>query len=132
VPRYCENCGAGYDDDSRYCIKCGSALDQQLQPVQASDQFLQIDPLLRQRISPDARRAILQAEIAIGVQQGYRVVSQSDFAAQLVKPKVFSCCWALIWTVLLLGIIFYLIWYMAKKDKTVYVAVDEYGEVTWT
>lgn len=57
----------------------------------------------------------LQVQIDWYVKQGYRVVSQTDTAAQLVKPKVFS----FVWFVLMLGV-FYLPYYLAKRDKQVY------------
>lgn len=55
------------------------------------------------------------------VRQGFRVVSQTESSAQLVKPKVFSFVWALLWFLLLgVGLVVYLLYYAAKKDKTVY------------
>jgi hypothetical protein len=76
------------------------------------------------------RKAALQKEISRYASKGYRVVSQSEYAAQLVKPKVFSRLWALLWACLaLVGILVYLGWYMAKRDKQVYLTVDEDGKV---
>jgi len=57
----------------------------------------------------------LQAEINQYVRKGYQVVSQTETTAQLVKPKRFS----LVWFFLFFGI-FYLPYYIAKRDKTVY------------
>lgn len=66
----------------------------------------------------------LQAHIDWYVKQGYRVVSQTETSAQLVKPKVFSLVWAILWfLVAVVGLIVYLIYYASKRDKTVYLTV---------
>jgi len=58
------------------------------------------------------------------VNQGYRVVSQTDSSAQLVKPKEFSFIWAFLWFLLLgIGVVVYLFYYASKKDKSVYLTV---------
>jgi uncharacterized membrane protein len=68
----------------------------------------------------------LQAHIDWYVQQGYRVVSQTEASAQLVKPKAFSFVWALLWFLLLgVGLIVYLLYYASKRDKTVYLTVAD-------
>jgi len=70
------------------------------------------------------RREILQHEINSYVKKGYRVISQTDTTAQLVKPKKFSLFWAII------GIlIIYLLWYLAKRDKQIYIEVTLTGKV---
>jgi hypothetical protein len=71
------------------------------------------------------QRAVLQREIHRFIQQGYRVVSQTDTTAQLVKPKRFS----LLWFFLLLGL-FYIPFYLFARDKTVYLTVDPLGRLT--
>ena len=83
-----------------------------------------------QAVSIDTRRTALQAEVSKYVRDGYRVQSQTDTTAQLIKPKKFS--W-LIFLVLLLIVgfgIIYLIYYLVKKDKAVYLTVDEFGKVS--
>lgn len=78
----------------------------------------------------DERRAILQRQIADLTRKGYRVVSQTDTTAQLVKPKTFSFLWAIIWFLALgIGLLVYLIYYWSKRDQTVYLEVDEKGNV---
>lgn len=85
---------------------------------------------MSQEMTIERRREILQREIAGYLKQGYRVVSQTDVTAQLVKPKQFSCLWAIIWTLVVgIGLLFYLFWYWAAKDQTVYIEVDEHGRV---
>jgi hypothetical protein len=54
---------------------------------------------------------------------GYHVVSQTETSAQLVKPRKFSR----LGFFLLLGV-FYLPFYLAKRDKTVYLYLED-GEV---
>jgi hypothetical protein len=70
------------------------------------------------------RRAILEKEIYSYVRRGYRVLSQTETSAQLVKPKKFS----LLWCILFFGI-FYIVYYMAKKDKTVWLTIDALGNI---
>lgn len=77
----------------------------------------------------DQRRAILQKEINNYIRQGYRVVSQTDTTAQLVKPKRFSWFWFIIWALLIVGWVLYLVWYFVQSDKSIYIEVDERGNV---
>jgi hypothetical protein len=53
------------------------------------------------------------------VRKGFRVLSQTEHWAQLVKPKRFS----LVWFFLGFGI-FYLPYYLAKRDKTIYLRLE--------
>ena len=56
------------------------------------------------------------------VDQGYRVVSQTDAGVQLVKPKQFSFVWALLWFLCLgVGLVVYLLYYAGKKDQSVFI-----------
>jgi Mn2+/Fe2+ NRAMP family transporter len=56
------------------------------------------------------------------VKKGYKVVSRTPTTAQLVREKKFSCLIATV-TFLFLAIPFfvYLFWYLANKEKTVYI-----------
>src|SRR6185437_8101191 len=74
-----------------------------------------------------AGRVALQAEIDRYVRQGYRVVSQTDTAAQLVKPKTFSFFWAVVGFLVL-----YVLYYLSKHDRVVYLTVDATGKVSAT
>ncbi len=81
-----------------------------------------------QPLSIEQRRHVLQAKIAWFVRYGYRVISQTDTSAQMIKPKGFSCLWASAWFLFFgIGILIYLFYYWAKKDEIIYVSVDEYG-----
>ena len=74
--------------------------------------------------------AALQSEIDRYVKQGYRVVSQTPTTAQLVKPKKFNfliALFGLLW--LTIGFWIYLLWYLAQREKTVYLTVDAKGRV---
>lgn len=72
----------------------------------------------------------LQEHINWYVSQGYRVVSQTETSAQLVKPKQFSFVWALLWFLCLgIGLIVYLLYYATKKDQSVYL-IETSGLVT--
>lgn len=77
------------------------------------------------------RRDILQREIAAYLGRGFIVQSQTDTTAQLIKRKKFSFLWALLWTLAFgIGLIIYIFWYMAKRDQSVYLSVDEAGRVS--
>lgn len=83
--------------------------------------------------SIEQRRAILGREIQRYVKRGFRVVSQTDTTAQLVKPKKFSLFWAVVWFLLaVFPFIIYLLWYAAKKDETVYLEVTPTGRIRRT
>lgn len=81
-------------------------------------------------LSESERTAILEREIAQYASQGYRVTVRTATTAQLVKPKEFSVLAAVCMTLLLLvGLVLYLLIYLAEKDKTVYLSVDASGAV---
>jgi len=84
-----------------------------------------------QELSIEQRREILQRTINTFVSSGYRVVSQTDTTAQLIKPKQFSCLWATLWFLFFgIGILIYLFYYASKRDEQTYLKVDLYGRVT--
>ncbi len=97
----------------------------QYQPVQTAH----AQPSPSRGLSIEQRREILQREINKYIRQDYRVISQTDTTAQLVRPKRFSCLWFLIWAFLLIGWIFYLAWYLTKRDEQIYIEVDINGRV---
>ena len=80
--------------------------------------------------STEQRRETLQQRINQYIRQGYRVVSQTDTTAQLIKQKQFSCLWATLWFLLFgIGILIYLFYYASKRDEQIYLEVDIYGRV---
>ncbi len=82
--------------------------------------------------SPEARRQVLQNAIQGYLTRGWRVVSQTDTTAQLIKPKQFSfLTFVLLFFACGLGII-YAAWFMAKRDQSVYIHVNEWGQLAVT
>lgn len=72
----------------------------------------------------------LQAEIDRYVKRGYRVVSQTDHAAQLVRPKHFSFPLFVLFLLLFaVPALLYVLYYLGKREQTVYLTVDERGRV---
>lgn len=81
-------------------------------------------------LSIEDRSGILDREVGSYVRRGYRVVSRTPTTAQLVRPKVFSRVWAFVWFLMLgVGLIVYLFWHASKRDKQLYLTVDEDGHV---
>ncbi len=72
---------------------------------------------------------ILDERIFRYAKGGYRVVHRDDSSVQLLRPKTFSFLWALVWFFIGLGTGFflYLFYYLAKKDKIVYIEVADSG-----
>ena len=69
--------------------------------------------------------AMLQTQINEYVRKGYHVQSQTGTTAQLVKPKSFSFGWAFLWFLLLgFGLLIYILYYVSKKDETVYLYIE--------
>lgn len=82
-------------------------------------------------MTAEMRRNVLEQEIQSYVRKGYRVMSQTDTSAQLIKPKKFNLLIAIILLIcFVLPFIIYLLIYMAARDKTVYITVDAQGRVT--
>ena len=72
----------------------------------------------------------LQAAIAAYVKRGYRVASQTDTSAQLVRPKHFSFPIFLVLLILLVApAVLYVLFYVGKRDATVFITVGADGEV---
>ena len=115
----CNKCGAKNPDGATYCNNCGLSIG-------APDSLIGVKPLTDQE-----RSAILSREIKKYVRRDFRVISRTDTTTQLVKPKKFSFLWALFWLIMFgVGLIFYLIYYLAKKDEVIYIEVESSGEVT--
>jgi len=76
-----------------------------------------------------APHKILDERIFQYAKGGYRVVHRDDNSVQLLRPKTFSFLWALVWFFIGLGTGFflYLFYYLAKKDKIVYIEVADSG-----
>lgn len=84
-----------------------------------------------QELSIEERTGILERHIGEWVKRGYQVVSRTDTTAQLVKPKDFNFLWAILWFLALgIGIVVYLLYYLAKKDRMIYLEIDLFGNVS--
>lgn len=82
-------------------------------------------------LSTEDRAAVLEREVQSYVKKGYRVMSRTDITAQLVKPKHFSFILAIILLIIMvLPFFLYLLWYLAAKDQTVYLSVDDKGKIS--
>jgi hypothetical protein len=76
------------------------------------------------------REARLERAIGLYARQGYRVLSRTPTSASLVKPKQFSFVLAVLSLLLFgVGLLLYLAWYLAQKEPTVYLTVDEAGVI---
>jgi hypothetical protein len=80
--------------------------------------------------SIEEKRNILNKSIVKYLHEEYRVLSQTDTSAQLVKPKHFNLLFAIIFLFLwVLPLIIYVLYFVSKKDKLVYISVNDSGEV---
>lgn len=91
-------------------------------------------------VSTSERQGILQAEIDRLLAKGkawdtghgrWRLMSQTETTAQMVRPKTFSAAIAILWFVFVpvIGLIFYVIYYAGKRDQHLYLTVDDIGEL---
>ena len=78
-------------------------------------------------ITLEKRKEILTKAIGKWVKKGYYILNQTDTTAQLQKDKDFSCLLFILLTALIIlpGVLYLL----NRKDKHVYITVDEYGRV---
>lgn len=110
----CWRCATPMSDEDDRCRECG-----------APERVL---------ISTSERRRILQDEVRKAAKDGYRVVSQTEWSAQLVRPKRFSVVWFLIWLLLaLFPVALYLVYHFGiKRDPQLLIEVDECGWISRT
>jgi hypothetical protein len=81
-------------------------------------------------LTVEKNQEILQHEIKSYVKNGFRVISQTETTAQLLKPKNFSLLWAVFWfLIFVFGLIIYLFYYLAKRDDQIYIEVTATGKV---
>jgi len=114
---------------SSLCIEAHRRRQQQVAAMQARAPVPTSAPAA-QELTVEERRAILDRVIGRYSRQGYRVVSRTDTAAQLVRPKKFSFWWALFWFLFFgAGILVYVFYYMSKRDTVVYLEIDPRGRL---
>jgi len=80
----------------------------------------------QQSLTTEKRKEILDRAVAKYVKNGYRVISQTDTTAQLVKPKRFGCAWMIV-SLFSLGIA--IIFYLIQKEQSIYLEVDLNGRL---
>lgn len=81
-------------------------------------------------ISAEDRQAALQSAIRVHLAQGYHVVSQTDFGAQLLRPKRIHPLFAAAMLLLVgFGWVFLIVYYMTLRDTVLYLEVDDAGRV---
>jgi len=88
---------------------------------------------MAEELNERGRNEILVQQISRYVTVGWQVKSQTETTANLVMPKKFSFWWALLW--LLLGIfpvIIYIIYYLNKQDRSLFLSVDASGNISAT
>lgn len=120
----CPYCAEEIQDEAIVCRYCGRQLTNTQAASGASTASAPGEKTLEER------QALLQREISSYVSRGFRVVSQTQITAQLVKPKKFSCLVAIICLILaVLPFILYLLYYLAKRDETVYLEVNPQGRI---
>ncbi len=85
--------------------------------------------------TPEQCKNILQTEIDRHLREGFRVLSQTDFTAQLVKPKKFSGGWIiaailglLFWVV---GAVVVVILYALTSEETIHISVSSTGLISY-
>ncbi len=162
----CQNCGQENPDNYRFCGSCGAPVSMSfgdpppiaepmappLVPTPAFPTTRSATPSVAQptptkapilppppaELPIEQRTAILDKEIVKYVRRGFQVVSRSEAAAQLVKPKKLSCGILLVSLLLsvigigILIIIGYLLIYLLSKPEQVYLQVESHGWITAT
>ena len=82
-------------------------------------------------VTVEARRAVLDGEVASQVKLGWRVVSRTDTTAQLVKDKgPDGCVTIFLLLFFIVPGILYMILY--KGSENLYLEVDDHGNVKRT
>ena len=83
------------------------------------------------------QRVYTEAELSDGLDRtiqywaskGYTLQTRTTTTAQLVKRKKFSGFFAFLWFLCFgVGIVVYLLYYLSKRDRWVYVSIDRYGK----
>jgi hypothetical protein len=86
---------------------------------------------MAEELNERGRNEILVQQISRYVEAGWQVQSQTETSANLVMPKKFSFWWALLWFLLgVFPLIIYVIYYANKQDRSMFLTVDEVGDIT--
>lgn len=85
---------------------------------------------MAEELNERGRNEILVQQISRYVTVGWQVKSQTETTANLVMPKKFSFWWALLWFLLgIFPLVIYVIYYANKKDRSLFLSVDETGDI---
>ena len=69
---------------------------------------------------------ILDKVSSLYMSDGYIVTLRTNTQLQLIRKKEFSLLWAFLWVLVWgVGLLFYIFYYMAKKDEHVNITLDE-------
>lgn len=80
-----------------------------------------------------AAQALLAQTISQYIRAGFRVVSQTSTSAHLIRPKTFSLVWSLLWFLVFgIGLVVYVLYYVAKHDAVVTIQIDPAGRLSVT
>lgn len=86
---------------------------------------------MAEQLNERGRNEILVQQISRYVEAGWQVQTQTETSANLVMPKKFSFWWALLWFLLgVFPLIIYVIYYANKQDRSMFLTVDEAGNIT--
>ena len=119
----CPRCGQLNTNRRKSCKKCGVDLAE---ARGEAEQQAESEP----EVPSATRSEKLEQSIEHYVSQGYRVVSRTEKSAQLVRPKEFSFFAALLWFLVFgVGLMIYILYYLAKSDNMVYLRVTPSGIV---
>lgn len=82
------------------------------------------------RLPARKRTLILDQEVDGYVRRGYRILSQTPFSAQLLRPKRFSCLFATLGLLAVgIGFLVYLAIFLSLPEIQVFLRVDDQGSV---
>lgn len=147
----CPRCGFQAPDGSLFCPRCGYG--QQRASVPAAPPAVTVTcPKCGAVLSPDAnfcpacglprssaansvvsgQSKLLLRVVGYYSQKGFRVTSQTDTTAQLLRPKQFNGCLAVFLFILaVLPFVIYLIYYLTSSDTVLYITVNPDLSVTF-
>ncbi len=111
----CPECQARISDRAVACPQCGNPIQTARMPAAAVATL---------------NGGVLDEAIGDYLGLGYRVASRTDTTALLVRPKVFSFFWALLWFLVFgVGVLVYGMYYLSKRDIEVYLSIGSDGEL---
>ena len=80
------------------------------------------------KVKPPITQETFHNAISYYLTKGYRVISQTDTTAQLLKPRHMKWYWFILLTFLIFPFPFLIIWLIFKKDNLIYLHLEELHE----